>query len=187
MKGYGLRRMYSLAQCITSITIPNSVNSVHQSPETLGDFTSTYFIYGRNSGTYIKQGNNWVSDGVVMPRPAVLTTSVNAWIVSINGRKPTDYYNYGTYSELRGRIQSRMAGSFPYPAHITEFYNGTFYLRPGEYTIEAIFMRRVNTSVSFSTDTRVFNQRFTFEDGTYTLNVEELPENRLRFSIDHRN
>ena len=103
-----------------SVVVPS--NTIYVVATSLGDLTWAYAANNKRPGTYSMQGNEVLYNGTELPRPAVITTGPNAWLVSINGQQPALYIFDPESSSWQSRtsIQRRTVGNFPYPRWETD-------------------------------------------------------------------
>jgi len=156
---------------LTSVTIPAGVTSIGK--EAFGNFNN-YHIYSGLGGTYEYRNNQYYYNNTAVPDPAILRLGPNVWLVRIDGKSADLFYNEGLSEETEDNVRRRLNNwSADLPANW--FYGSTrstrpvVYLPPGQHTIEAIYLENTATGISYSVNTRVWEQRYLFEGDTYEI------------------
>ena len=181
---------------LNNITINTRLNNTNIRAFNIAALTRAYIINDRRNGNYVIQGNNVVYNGNRLPQAATLHTGENAYIISINGRSPTEYG--GSTTLTRASVLSSMTQDgvenfiSAYPARITEFHQGEFYLPPGQHTIEAAFIRIRTFSDRYVETTNttysrgLWERQYNYDEGVSYNFTATLDGDIIRYSIERR-
>jgi len=174
---------------LTSVTIPAGIRTIGNKA-----FVNTIFTYhigtDRRAGTYEYKNNQCYYNGTALTnRPAILRLRTDVWLVSIDGKSPDSFYNDDLTRKSKLSITQSLNSrnysfSWPsnFPAGITEFFDGTFYLPPGTHTIEVIYLELTGRGITYSTNSMIWEQRYLFEGYTYDVTAT-LSGDRISWGI----
>jgi len=176
-----------------------------------GDWALTYEMSGRRRGNYTRQRNgSWLFNGAAVREAAVTIKTVsNAWIVSIDGKSPSQFYARNRTSRTRENLRA-IYDLVNFPAEVTEFFRGEFIL-PEMYDIKVISFQTRGNRIYFSEDVwnssedRIYslykittnmiikaitaNPNITDDNRpalvSYEIYTEDLPEGKVSFGINY--
>jgi hypothetical protein len=178
---------------LTSVTIGSGVTTIGN--YAFDDRLFSYHLrYNLRAGTYEQRNNQWYYNGTSLSSPATLRLGRNAWLVSIDGESPASFIGTGLTKETPASITASINKNLHYsyfvwprnfPARITEFFQGSFYLTPGTHTIEVIYIAHsLGGGISYTTDSMIWEQRYLFEGYTYEVTATPTADGKqISFAI----